>query len=236
MSMSTIASLPLVLSCCVFFWSCSQNYSDKPAAEALAERGLIAVAETAPTDGPAAASAIVGEYDEPDDSDGTDNHAARQKIANVTVVVPEGWQSVPPSSSMRAAEFVLPSSGNDDEATVAIFAGNMGSVEDNIARWKGQFEGEEDSQPEFATRVIHVSSASPRITATIVDVSGTFAGGMGPNADARKGNQRMLGAIVDLGDGAARSRFLYVKLVGPSEVVSQWASSFDEFISSISSA
>jgi hypothetical protein len=234
MSMNTVISVNLVLALTVLCCSCSQNHSDKPAAEALAERGLRAVAGTAPTDGPAAAEAIVGEYGAPDASDNPE-HPTRQQLANVTVVVPEGWQSVPPSSSMRAAEFVLPSSGDGDKATVAIFAGNMGSVEDNIARWKGQFEGVEGSAPESATSVI-VVSAEPRITATIVDVSGTFAGGMGPNAGTRQDNQRMLGAIVDLGDETARSRFLYVKLVGPRGTVSRWASSFNEFISSISRA
>ena len=125
---------------------------------------------------------------------------------------------------MRAAEYHLPGKTVADNATVAIFAGNMGTVEGNVARWIGQFTETLDSQ----TRTVTVGI----LAVTIVDVSGTFGGGMGPTAGVSKEDQRMLGAIVDV--GAPSSRFLYIKLVGPRVTVADWSSSFDEFVNSIS--
>jgi hypothetical protein len=217
-----------LLSICVLSLACSQNNSDKPASEALAELGLTALAAPATTDGPAAAEAIVGGYGAPDSENGADGK--RQTLANVTVAVPEGWRSVPPSSSMRVAEYVLPSSPPGADASVAIFSGNMGSVEDNIGRWKGQFEAGSTSE----TRATSISDRGTEMAVAVVDISGTFTGGMGPNAGSAQDNSRMLGAIVDVERGSTGSRFLYIKLLGPRETVAQWASSFDEFIQNIS--
>ena len=218
-----------LLSICVLSLACSQNNSDKPASEALAELGLTALAAPATTDGPAAAEAIVGGYGVSDSENAADGK--RQTLANVTVVVPEGWRSVPPSSSMRVAEYVLPSSPPGADASVAIFSGNMGSVEDNIGRWKGQFEAAGSTSE---TRATSISDRGSEMAVAVVDISGTFAGGMGPNAGSSQDNSRMLGAIVDVEGGSTGSRFLYIKLLGPRETVTQWASSFDEFIQSIS--
>ena len=218
MDMTSFQGMHFVAVCSTLITlGCSQNYSDKPAAEALSQKGLTPLAATGSDSGQPSAATTERQYDGSWDG-------SRQSIANVSVVVPEGWRSVAPSSSMRVAEYYLPGKTVEDNATVAIFAGNMGTVEGNAARWIGQFTETLDSQ----RRTVTVGS----LTVTIVDVSGTFGGGMGPTAGVSKEDQRMLGAIVDVGDPS--SRFLYIKLIGPQVTVAGWASSFDEFVNSIS--
>ena len=56
--------------------------------------------------------------------------------------VPEGWITEKPTSSMRAAQYVLPKvEGDPEDASLVLFyfgRGQGGSVEDNMARWIGQ--------------------------------------------------------------------------------------------------
>ena len=56
--------------------------------------------------------------------------------------VPDGWQSKPPASSMRVAEFVLPRAADDkvDAALTVYFfgKGSGGGVQANLDRWVGQ--------------------------------------------------------------------------------------------------
>ena len=230
--------ISLVLTC-VSLYGCSQNYSDRPAAEALRERKLTPLA--------AADERAAGTVSSPGGSAANLDYATntrsragdgrRQVLGSVTVVVPQGWRSVEPSSSMRIAEFALPdTSERSDDATVAVFEGNWGTVEDNVTRWKGQFDTSNAQRP-FSRRdkVLAAGEAGEGgIAVAMVDVSGTFGGGMGPSAGVRQSGFRMLGAIVDTGEAGAGSRFLYIKLLGPEKTVNDWAASFDGFIESIS--
>ena len=65
----------------------------------------------------------------------------------LTIRVPEGWQRVPPSSSMRIAEYAASSPESGEGATLAVFKGNMGPVEANVRRWFGQFTRADGSFP-----------------------------------------------------------------------------------------
>src|SRR5262249_19826125 len=66
----------------------------------------------------------------------------RLQLGPFTVAAPADWTSKPVSTSMRAADFVLPGKpGADAELIVYYFgADGAGSVEDNINRWLDQFE------------------------------------------------------------------------------------------------
>ena len=183
---------------------CSQNFSEKPPAEAIKARGMQRATQSVPTTKPP--PAVAGD---------------RESLDGVNVGVPEGWRKVAPSSSMRIAEYHM--SGEGGDAILAIFAGKMGTVEANISRWIGQFEPT-DGEPRRWTRQID------GMAATLIDVSGTFApGAMGqPQAAAPQSGYRMLGAIVDYG-----SKFYYFKLTGPSDTLDLWAPIFEAFIGSI---
>ena len=71
--------------------ACGQNYSEKPAAEALAERDLTPLEEL-----PSTSRSEAGES------------SVQTLEGGVKIRVPEAWQRVPPSSSMRIAEYAAP--------------------------------------------------------------------------------------------------------------------------------
>ncbi len=63
--------------------------------------------------------------------------------AGLAWTAPEGWRSVPPSSSMRVAEWALAKAdGDPEDASLVVFhfPGTGGSVQANLDRWYTQFE------------------------------------------------------------------------------------------------
>ncbi|MDP6039208.1 MAG: hypothetical protein QGG64_11715, partial [Candidatus Latescibacteria bacterium] len=58
-----------------------------------------------------------------------------EDLGGLTVSVPDGWVSEPPSNAMRKAQYRLPGDGGDAELVVTHFgASGAGGVEANIAR------------------------------------------------------------------------------------------------------
>ncbi|MFC1525267.1 hypothetical protein ACFL6X_00475 [Candidatus Latescibacterota bacterium] len=204
--------------------ACSQNQSDKPVDEALAESGLTAV--------PKAGSPSAGHPPVGHPPVATSLGEGRVAVGQLSAVLPEGWRPVPPSSSMRAAEFVLPGSSGVGDANLAVFVGNWGSAEDNVSRWVGQFsQPDGSSSVEAAQRraiVVGQGEEGGDLPVTRVDVTGTFSGAMGAGAGAATPDSRMLGAIVQTG-----ATFHYLKLVGPEPTVGRWQASFDTFVASM---
>ena len=61
--------------------------------------------------------------------------------SGLTFQAPDGWKALPPSSSMRVADFSLPRAAGDAEdaeLVVYYFGGEGGGVDANIARWESQ--------------------------------------------------------------------------------------------------
>ncbi|MCC7261061.1 MAG: hypothetical protein IT369_00930 [Candidatus Latescibacteria bacterium] len=152
----------------------------------------------------------------------------RQSLGGMSVVMPEGWKSMVPSSSMRTAEYLLPGEGGADASLVVFYFGpdQGGSVEANIDRWYGQF-----TQPDGKStkeRSQRSEKTVGNLKVTLVDINGTYTGGgMGGGSPAAQTGYRMLGAIVV----APRGPYFF-KLVGPAAVVARWTSSFDQYVDS----
>lgn len=217
--MTRMLLLPTALLACVVT-SCGQNYSDKPAAGALAERNLTPVGSSAASSpAPRAVVSDVPAYGE------TTAAGEEQKWAHVRTTVPAGWQAQTPSSSMRIAQYSVPATHGGKGASLAVFEGNMGSVDDNVKRWIGQFS-HPDGNSEAAARRWKLQTDGG-LEATLVDASGTYNGGMGrgggPVAD-----YRVLGAIVHTG-----STYLYLKLIGPRDEVEDLQKPFEQMVLSM---
>ena len=201
--------------------ACSQNYSDKPVEGALRERGLQSIKGSTPDRAAAPQAAAIAA--QPGYETGASGESGqRQSLGGLSVIVPEAWRSVTPSSSMRLAEFRIPGVEGSGAANLAVFRGNMGSVDDNVTRWLGQF-----TQQEGTPRRWELVVGDPGdISVTMVDVSGTFSGGMGGGGP--QPHQRMVGAIVDGGEV-----YYYLKLLGPESTVARWAGGFEGLVKSI---
>lgn len=143
---------------------------------------------------------------------------------------PGGWSSETPSSSMRVGQYQLPAADGDAEpASLVVYyfgAGQGGSVQANLDRWTGQIQQPNggSSKDKAKTESLTVNG----MNVTLLDVSGTYAGGdMGGGAGQSKPNFRMRAGVIETPKGG-----YFIKLVGPERTVGKWDDSFMEFIKS----
>ena len=132
------------------------------------------------------------------------------EVKGLRVELPAGWKSVPPSSSMRAAQVMIEGPGGPAELAVFHFgAGQGGDVEANIQRWMAQITPDVGTTPQ---REVFESNG---LRITWIDAEGTLQGnsmGMGP-ATSQAGS-RLLGAVVE-GDGGP----WFFKATGPDSTL-----------------
>jgi hypothetical protein len=141
--------------------------------------------------------------------------------AGIHWTVPSTWKSEG-ERPMRLATYQIP---EDGECAVYYFGqGQGGSVEANIDRWKGQFEGSKDA-PKVEKRTIH------GLKVTTLDVSGAYTGMGGPRAPQGPPKQgyRLLGAIVEGPQGS-----IFFKFAGPTKTVAQNQSAFEKMLATLS--
>jgi hypothetical protein len=139
---------------------------------------------------------------------------------------PAGWKAGPPQT-MRAATYAVDAAPGDtarSECVVYFFgAGQGGSVDANIERWKGQFTN--SGKP--AAAVVSKRTAHG-IAMTTIDVSGEYSGLGGPIAASKPvPGYRLLGAIVE-GPGGN----IFVKFTGPAKTIVANKAKFDGLLAS----
>jgi hypothetical protein len=154
---------------------------------------------------------------------------AADTAAGVSWTAPAGWTRGA-DRQMRAATYSVPAAAGDTaagECVVNFFGpGQGGSVQDNVDRWKSQFQGA-DGKPSAAK----VGSRTVRgLKVTTVDESGTYSGMGGPMAVSPTSvkNYRLLGAIVEAPGG-----MLFFKFTGPAKTVGANAAKFEQLLASL---
>ena len=150
--------------------------------------------------------------------------------AGLTFQAPDGWKSVPPSSSMRVAEFALPRAAGDAEdaeLVVYYFGGEGGGVEANIQRWETQMVPPPGKTPVPTRRETRTVNG---LKVTLVDVHGTYVAAMMPGASAHndKPGFRLRAGVVETPKGP-----YFLKLTGPEKTVAKWDDAFGRFVASL---
>ena len=129
---------------------------------------------------------------------------------------------------MRRAQYRIPGPGGPGECVVFYFGpGQGGDAKANAARWAAQFR-EADGTPvgdAYKTREIKVGD----IAVVLVEVTGTYVGGMGsgPVGEGRP-NYMLLGAIADGPDAK-----WFFRATGPRATLEAQRAAFDRMIRSI---
>jgi hypothetical protein len=162
-----------------------------------------------PASGPSGSEAPVGPISSRGQVVTEESSAAAQSTGDIDFEIPSGWQSQPPTSSMRIAQAVIPGPGGPGELAVFFFgAGTGGSADANIQRWIDQMESAEQPKPQtFETNGYKV---------TWIDVHGTLKpSGMGMGPSTPQPNSRLLGAVVE-GPGGP----WFFKATGPDATLS----------------
>jgi len=141
---------------------------------------------------------------------------------------PAGWTSETPASSMRRAQYKIPGTAGPGECAVFYFGpGEGGDARANAARWAWQFRRVDGSAigDAFKTREIKVGD----IPVLMVEVAGTFVGGMGggPSGPERP-NYMLLGAIAKGPDAN-----WFFRATGPRTTMEAQRAAFESMIRSI---
>ena len=144
--------------------------------------------------------------------------------AGVQWIAPASWKSQP-ARSMRIATYEIPAAPGAEPGECGVFyfgQGKGGGVEDNIARWVGQFEAA--APPKRESRTIH------DLRVDTVDISGTYLASGGPmmQAQGKKPGYRLLGAIVEAPNG-----MVFFKCTGPAATIAKAQADFDRMIGSL---
>ncbi len=143
---------------------------------------------------------------------------------------PAEWKTVEPANRIIEHELAVPAPDGKAEgaARLTIMAAG-GSVQANIARWVGQFQGTEGGADRSAAKTEKLDING--MPATLVDLSGTYLdsprGPFGPKVE--RPDYRLVGAIVETkGEGV-----YFFKLIGPEKTVEAGAKPFRELIATL---
>jgi len=147
------------------------------------------------------------------------------RLLDLTADVPAAWESQPPSSSMRLAQYRVPGTAGPGEAELVVFyfgQGQGGSAEANIARWQSQFSSPSGNPVTPSIQHFKVSG----MPATTAELTGSYARtlGMAPPG-APVPDQTLLAAILETPKGN-----LFFQLHGPKAIV---AANRDAFLNMV---
>ena len=132
---------------------------------------------------------------------------------------PPSFQTAPNTSGMRKATYKFAKvAGDDEDAELSVMAAS-GGVDANIQRWSGQFG---NAPPKADARTVGA------LKVTIVEIKGTYSGGMMRGGATPKDKQMLLGAIVDQGD-----QQWFFKMTGPEKTVTAAKPDFEKLVSSL---
>jgi len=151
------------------------------------------------------------------------------ELGGLKAQAPAAWKESPASSPMRAKQFTVPGKAGDAEIVVFFFGqGQGGSVEDNVARWKKQFEPPAGKTIDQVSKTETLKGAGGTIT--VLDISGTYmfkARPMDPAPGEPRPNHRMLAAVLPTPQGN-----YYIRLVGPDKTVAAAAKDYTTWLKS----
>ena len=151
-----------------------------------------------------------------------------ESAAGVRWTAPAGWTNEG-TRPMRAATYRIAAAAGDRanaECGVYFFgAGQGGTVEANLERWKSQFTDPNGkvAPAQIAKRTVH------GLTVTTIDTAGEYSGMGGPMAASSSTvpGYRLLGAIVTASGGN-----IFVKLTGPAKTIAANQQKFEQMLAS----
>jgi len=150
-----------------------------------------------------------------------------ESAAGLHWTAPSGWTNEG-SRPMRAATYrVAPATGDKDGGECGVYffgAGQGGTVDANLERWKGQFKGPDGkvAPAKIAKRAVN------GLAVTTIDASGEYSGMGGPmSPGGAVAGYRLLGAIVE-----GRSGNIFVKFTGPAKTVAANQQKFEQLLGS----
>jgi hypothetical protein len=138
--------------------------------------------------------------------------------------VPATWTSRAPASTMRLAEYVVPTNAQGSAEVVVYFfgKGQGGNVDANLTRWKAQFSTSDGSAvPEMILR-----DSTGLFPITFAEYRGNYRRGIGTgSADSVRVGQTLVAGIAETPRGT-----LFIQLFGNSARVAEEKAAFLAFV------
>lgn len=153
--------------------------------------------------------------------------AVEGSAGGVRWTMPAHWQ-VAGAKPMRAATYTIPAAAGAEAGECGVFYfgnGQGGGVDENIARWVGQFEGA--SVPKKSDKTVN------GLKVHLVSVTGTYLAPSGPmmQSQGKKPGWSLSGAIVEAPEG-----LVFFKCVGPTGTIQKAQPDIDELLKSLAKA
>jgi len=150
-----------------------------------------------------------------------------ESAAGLQWTAPAGWKNAG-ASPMRAATYaVAPVAGDSASSECGVYffgAGQGGSVEANLERWKSQFNDPSGKPAVAKTSTRKING----LAVTTIDAHGTYSGMGGPFAAGKPvAGYRLLGAIVE-GPGGN----IFLKFTGPEKTIAGNQQKFEQLLAS----
>lgn len=156
-------------------------------------------------------------------------HDAAPSDAELKWAVPSAWVEETPSSTMRRAQYRVPGTAGAGECAVFYFGpGQGGDAMSNAKRWAGQFTRPDGSPASDGMKTSTFTVGG--IPVLVVEVSGTYNGGMTTTAEPAKPKPgyALVGAIAEGPDAN-----WFFKLTGPAATVAAQRDAFLGLVKSL---
>jgi hypothetical protein len=142
--------------------------------------------------------------------------------------LPAGWVEETPSSPMRRAQYRIPGPGGPAECAVFYFGpGQGGDAKANAARWAAQFHRPDGGPVGDAVKTREAKVGD--IPVVLVEVVGTYVGGMGGSPPGpERPNYMLLGAIAQGPDAN-----WFIRATGPRATLEAQRAAFEDMIRSL---
>lgn len=142
---------------------------------------------------------------------------------------PAEWKESRPTNQMQYKVFTLPKAeGDKDDTVLTIFSfpGNVGSLEANLARWKGMIDPGEGKKIDDVAKVENFKVGS--IDVTYFDATGTYLfkpNFADPSNVVKKPNYRLINVFFPASD-----KVYTLRMVGPAKSVAAAEKGFKEWV------
>jgi hypothetical protein len=132
--------------------------------------------------------------------------------------VPGSWKEETPKSKIRLKQYKLAKAeGDKEDGEVVIFQGILGTVKQNIDRWKAQFTPPKDKKLEDVAKLTKMKVGGNDVQ--LLDIQGTFGG---------KDDYRMLAVQIQ-----TKKETYHVKLIGPAKTVEKFREGFVDWLKAL---
>jgi hypothetical protein len=145
------------------------------------------------------------------------------KVGEFTFVVPEKWEWVETTSSMRKAQLKVTDAETKGSAEVLFFhfgPSNGGGTKANVDRWLGQFKEPKDK---INSKIDEATVNSRKVT--YVQAEGTYMAGMPGGPKTEQPNSMLLGAILESNEGS-----VFIRMSGPNALIKASKPAFTKMV------